>query len=214
MGILVFELSHLLWDSCKYDQRTIFDMKHHDLGRGKQCVYIIYIYILYLNINVSFPIGQNFVHLLTVTGTKNYPSSLIPNIGWNSLIFQYLMRNYFNHVLGLLGASIALDAAVGHVAGQQMAELGAIQAEVSTRLHHVEHCRRKSDQKIFFESWNSLEQSIMTCNLQWLVHSCHTCNQIWSEIRVIWSEIRVLEWNLDSLIHLMAGKHMYIYIYI
>ena len=47
------------------------------------------------------------------------------------------MRNSFNHVLGLLGASIALDAAVSHVAGQQMAELGAIQAEVSTRLHHV-----------------------------------------------------------------------------
>ena len=161
---------------------------------------------------MSFPIGQNFVHLLTVTGTKNYPSSLIPNIGWNSLIFQYLMRNYFNHVLGLLGASIALDAAVGHVAGQQMAELGAIQAEVSTRLHHVEHCRRKSDQKIFFESWNSLEQSIMTCNLQWLVHSCHTCNQIWSEIRVIWSEISLgmKSGFTDS----FDGWETYVYLYI
>ena len=96
------------------------------------------------------------------------------------------MWNYFNHVLGLLGASIALDAAVGHVAGQQMAELGAIQAEVSTRLHHAEHRRSKSDQMIFFLNVElHLSNAIMTCNLQWLVHSCHTCNQIRSEIRVI-----------------------------
>ena len=60
------------------------------------------------------------------------------------------MRNYFNHVLGLLGASIALDAAVSHVAGQQMAELGAIQAEESTRVHHVRHRRSKSNQQIKF----------------------------------------------------------------
>ena len=110
------------------------------------CIYNIYKYIIF-KYKCVISHWAKFC-----AGTKNYPSSLIPNIGWNSLIFQYLMRNYFNHVLGLLGASIALDAAVGHVAGQQMAELGAIQAEVSTRLHHVEHCRRKSDQKIFFES--------------------------------------------------------------
>jgi hypothetical protein len=38
-------------------------------------------------------------------------------------------------ILGLLGASVAPDAAVSHVARQQMAEFGTIQAEVSTRIH-------------------------------------------------------------------------------
>lgn len=36
-------------------------------------------------------------------------------------------------------------------------------------------------------------------NLQWVVHSCHTCNQIWSEIRI-------LEWNPDSMIHMQCNN--------